>query len=35
MHFLPAIDPKDFASAVEMKEHVFQLMWDGIVAMKN
>lgn len=35
MQFLPAIDPKDFASAAEMKEHVFQLMWDGIVAMKN
>lgn len=35
MHFLPAIDPKDFASAAAMKEHVFQLMWDGIVAMKN
>jgi len=35
MQFLPSIDPKDFASAAEMKEHVFQLMWDGIVAMKN
>jgi len=35
MQFLPAIDPKDFATAAEMKEHVFQLMWDGIVAMKN
>ncbi|MEY3576854.1 MAG: hypothetical protein RL394_436 [Bacteroidota bacterium] len=35
MQFLPAIDPKDFASATEMKEHVFQLMWNGIVAMKN
>jgi 1-acyl-sn-glycerol-3-phosphate acyltransferase len=35
MQFLPAIDPNDFASATEMKEHVFQLMWDGIVAMKN
>jgi 1-acyl-sn-glycerol-3-phosphate acyltransferase len=35
MQFLPPIDPKDFASATEMKEHVFQLMWDGIVAMKN
>ena len=35
MQFLPAIDPKDFASAAAMKEHVYQLMWDGIVAMKN
>ena len=35
MQFLPSIDPKDFASAAELKEHVFQLMWDGIVAMKN
>lgn len=35
MQFLPAIDPKDFASAAAMKEHVFQLMWDGIAAMKN
>ena len=35
MQFLPAIDPKDFVSATEMKEHVFQLMWNGIVAMKN
>lgn len=35
MRFLPAIDPKDFASAATMKEHVFQLMWDGIAAMKN
>ncbi|MFN5020228.1 MAG: lysophospholipid acyltransferase family protein [bacterium] len=35
MQFLPAIDPKDFASAAEMKEHVFQLMWDGIAVMKN
>lgn len=35
MQFLPAIDPKDFSSAQEMKEHVFQLMWDGIVAMRN
>jgi len=35
MQFLPAIDPKDFASAAEMKEHVFQLMWDGIAFMKN
>lgn len=35
MQFLPAIDPNDFASAAEMKEHVFQLMWNGITAMKN
>jgi len=35
MQFLPAIDPKDFVSATEMKEHVFQLMWNGIVALKN
>jgi len=35
MQFLSPIDPKNFASAQEMKEHVFQLMWDGILAMKN
>lgn len=35
MQFLPAIYPKDFATAAAMKEHVFQLMWDGIAAMKN
>jgi len=35
MQFLPAIDPKDFSSAAAMKEHIFQLMWNGIAAMKN
>lgn len=35
MQFLPAIDPKDFATATAMKEHVFQLMWNGIATMKN
>jgi 1-acyl-sn-glycerol-3-phosphate acyltransferase len=35
MQFLPAIDPKNFVSASAMKDHVFQLMWDGIAAMKN
>jgi hypothetical protein len=30
MEFLPAIDPKDFASAGEMKEFVFNLMWERL-----
>lgn len=30
MEFLPAIDPKDFASAGEMKEFVFNLMWESL-----
>lgn len=34
MTFLPSISPSLFATAAEMKEHVFQLMWEKISEIK-
>ncbi|TDH26386.1 1-acyl-sn-glycerol-3-phosphate acyltransferase [Segetibacter sp. 3557_3] len=28
MHFLPAVDPAQFDTARDLKEHVFRIMWD-------
>ena len=32
MTFLPSVDPNNFTSSSELKEHVFKLMWDEIKA---